>query len=513
MMSDRENSIHAMSRREWLRKVGAAAVSASGLIGLGARRIAAQTNAQITVATVSANYRDGLEQLAREYEAQHSGAQVKVQILPANGYETFLRTQVPSGSEKAPDIFNANYAWGFYESGLLINLTPFLKRRNPYTGRAWTETLNAQFLERLKIGGDVAIIPMDFIEIAFYYNADAFNRLHLKPPRSWEEMLRHAERIRDAGLIPFAVPGNADSYWAGTVGWMARFFSDAYTRHLIPLVISRPGDWDYDPRRNANFRLNLNDPYNDAHVVTNGERLLTAVRDRKIRFDGERFAEIYTHIKDFSRYWQRGFHGANSQMAYHLFLTGKAAMLLETSAQISQLLRDMEDLPARARFRWDVFPVPPLTSSRFRVPPFRGVGGAGVMWGVTKKNPEQTRRVVDFLMYLTTPHAAQVLVEQAVRHRRPLIGPMLIPGAEIPETIRRYFRAFEGRGFEKLSFRGLMDEQQSVWEWTVWAQRYMDGRLSLSEFLQRYQRLMERAVPRVIAMQKLDMNPRTKDRT
>jgi ABC-type glycerol-3-phosphate transport system substrate-binding protein len=240
--------------------------------------------------------------------------------------------------------------------------------------------------------------------------------------------------------------------------------------------------------------------------------LLTAVRDRKIRFDGERFAEIYTQIKDFSRYWQRGFHGANSQTAYHLFLTGKAAMLLETSAQISQLLRDMEDLPARARFHWDVFSVPPLTSSRFRVPPFRGVGGAGVMWGVTKKSAEQTRRVVDFLMYLTTPHAAQTLVEQAVRHRRPLIGPMLIPGAEIPERIRRYFRAFEGRGFEKLSFRGLMDEQQSVWEWTVWAQRYMDGRLSLSEFLQRYQRLMERAVPRVIAMQKLDMNPRTKDK-
>jgi hypothetical protein len=56
-----------------------------------------------------------------------------------------------------------------------------------------------------------------------------------------------------------------------------------------------------------------------------------------------------------------------------------------------------------------------------------------------------------------------------------------------------------------------MDEQESVWQWTVWAQRYMEGRISLREFLNRYQRLMEEAVPRVIAMQKLDMNPRTKD--
>jgi hypothetical protein len=39
----------------------------------------------------------------------------------------------------------------------------------------------------------------------------------------------------------------------------------------------------------------------------------------------------------------------------------------------------------------------------------------------------------------------------------------------------------------------------------------MEGRLSLQEFLRRYQRVMESAVPRVIALQHMDMNPRTKD--
>lgn len=467
----------------------------------------------IVVATISAGYREGLEKIARAYAKRHPAVRVKVQILPANGYETWLRTQIPGAGETGPDLFNANYAWGLYEKGLLANLTPAMDQVNPYTGKPWRATLSAQFLEKNKVGGDIANIALDVIEIGFFYNQDLFARQGLRPPRTWEEMLGQAQGLQAAGILPFAVPGNAASYWAGTVGWMARFFTDAYLRHRVPEFLSRPGDWDYDPIKNAGFRLNLADPYNDALVVVNGERMLDAVKAGRLRFDEPRFAEVYARLKEFSRFWQRGFNGASSQTAYHLFLTGHAAVLLETSQTVGQLLRDMDDLPARARFRWSVFPVPPLTASAFRLPPFRGVGGAGTVLAVVKKTPEQTRQTIDFLMFLTSPESARTLVEEAVAHRRPLVGPMLVPGAPIPEAIQSRFQAFEGRGFEKMSFRGLSDEQESVWEWTVWAQRYMEGRVDLAGFLARYQRLMQKALPRVIARQHLDMNPRTKDRT
>ena len=128
-----------------------------------------------------------------------------------------------------------------------------------------------------------------------------------------------------------------------------------------------------------------------------------------------------------------------------------------------------------------------------------------------KKDLAQTALALDFLQYLTTPASAKILVDEALSHRKPLTGPLLIPGTVLPEAMQTHFKAFEGRGFEKLSFRGLMDEQQSVWEWTVWAQRYMEGRIPLAEFLARYQKLMVAAVPRVMAMQHLDGNPATKD--
>ena len=143
-----------MNRRSFL---GKAATVAGGAATLGAARALAQargSSAQgrdevIRLSTVSANYREGLEQLGREYEELHPGVTVKVEVLPLQGYETWLRAQIAAGGAAgggAPDLFNANYAWGFYERGLLENLTPFIDRLSPANRLAVKEDLGA--LER-----------------------------------------------------------------------------------------------------------------------------------------------------------------------------------------------------------------------------------------------------------------------------------------------------------------------------------------------------------------------------
>jgi|GEM_PF-4504559 len=286
-----------------------------------------EQRAQITLATVSANYREGLLRLAQEYKQLHPEIEVRIQVQPPNEYETWLRTQI----------------------GLLVDLTAALEQTNPYTGKSWKQNLDVQFLEKYKIAGDVAVIPLDFIrplarvgyknvpdsktavprtkfsclesakhgtaerdlhekfillysckrsiEIAFFYNRDIFDQLGLKPPRTWEEMLAHAERIRRAGYVPFAVPGDA-----------------------VPLVMSQPGDWDYPPRVNGGFRLNVNSPYNDAPLIMNQERLIAAVRDGQIRMESERFREAYTKIAEFATYLQRGFNRPLARVQRNEFL-------------------------------------------------------------------------------------------------------------------------------------------------------------------------------------------------
>lgn len=467
--------------------------------------------ARIVVATVSSNYRDGLVRLAKEYEKTHPGVQVQIQIQPSNGYETWMRTQVASGIDTAPDIFNVNFAAGFYERGMLVDFAQSLSQKNPYTGKAWIETLDPQFVEKYKQGGDCPRLPVDFVEIAFFYNKEIFNKLGLTPPHTWEEMLEQAKRIKQAGYVPFAVPGDTDSYWSGPMGWIFRFFTDAYLRDTLTYCASKPGDWDFVEKNNGNFKLDLNDPYNDSVVVLSQERLLCAVRDHVIRVDDERFREAYQKIKEFAQYWQPGFNGTSYSAAYQLFLTRKAAVMINSSSCISSLERDMSQMRPSDHFEWAVYPIPPLKDSKFHIPPFRGVGGAGLIWGAMKKSPEQTQRTIDFLMFITTPYAAKTLVEEAVKANQPLTGPMLIPGAQMPPVIEKHFAAFRGLGFEKVSFRGLLDEQESVWKWTVWAQRYLDGRISLDQCLAHYQQVIDEAVPRVMKNMNFDMDPKTKD--
>ncbi len=467
---------------------------------------------RIWLATVSSQFGPGLRRLANEYEKLHPGISVKIQVLPVQGYETWIRTQIPAAGEQAPDIYNVNYTNDFYAKGLLATLTPFVNSKDSYTGQLWRKTLNAQFLERMKTEGEISSIPLDFIEVAFFYNKDIFNRLHLKPPHTWEQMIAMAPRIQRAGIIPFAVPGDADSYWSGTVGWIFRFFTDAYCRIYVPLVMAHPGDWDYSPQQNGHFKLNLANPYNDALVVLDNERILNAIKDGRIRMDSPRFVEAYREIKQFARYWEPGFNGVSALSAYQLFLTGKAAIMLNASTAIPQLMYDMADLYPSERFQWGIFPVPPLVHSRFHIPPFRGVGGPGVVFGVVKKSPAQVHRAVDFLMYITTPRAARVLVDEALKHRLPLNGPMLIPGVRFPPALAARFAPFLHRGFEKLDFRGLLDEQESTWQWTVWAQRYLEGKISVETCLRQYEKLMQEAVPRIAKAEHLDLNPRTKSR-
>src|SRR5262245_53836213 len=128
-MLQRDNERVGISRRNLL--LAAAQTAGVGVLCLAGRGDSAPRKGQVTIATVSANYREGLEQVARDYEKQNPGVQVKVQILPSNGYETWLRTQIPGGGDNAPDLFNANYAWGMYERGLLVNLSPFIAQKNP----------------------------------------------------------------------------------------------------------------------------------------------------------------------------------------------------------------------------------------------------------------------------------------------------------------------------------------------------------------------------------------------
>ncbi len=484
----------------------------SALVGfLASLSFVAYSQNHVRMAVTDSGYKRGFEILGKKYREIHPDVTVSVQIVPGEGYATWIRAAVAGGEQTAPDIFNINMTHGYFESGKAISLKPYLLGINPYTGKPWIESFHREYIQLLRVGGDYPQVPLNFVEIGFFYNKDIFSKAGVKSPETWTDYMQVCGTIRDAGFIPVSIGGDLDSYWQGTVGWVVRVLCDAYFFETVPLVMAKLGDFDFDPETDGKYRLDPNDPYCDLLVNVPKERTLQAILDGAISFDGQQMREIYTRIRQFSRFWQRGYNGANAAMAYQLFLTGKSAMMLSASPTVLSMEYDMKDLAPGERFQWGIFRIPSISDSSLVKIKIRGAGGPLPVYGVIRKNATQHDLAADFLMFLMRPESCTILMQETLKDEQALAGPFAIKDVPMPREMEEKFTPFLGLGREKLEFRGLMDEQESVWRWCIIAQDFMADRMTIETFLEEYQLLMLQAIPRVIKMQDLDMNPQTRD--
>ncbi|MCL5269568.1 MAG: extracellular solute-binding protein [bacterium] len=468
---------------------------------------------EIHFASENVNYKPAFEEIIRRYERIHPEIRVKLTVVPQN-METWIRTKFAGGLAMAPDIYNGEQTPTYGKQGKWVSLNSYLEQVNPYTGRPWAETMDMTLLRHYDISGQIYAIALDTIDIGIVYNQEIFDRLGLKPPRTWEELLGQCETIQRAGYVPFALPGDFHDFYIGVTAWLVRFFSDAYCRDLVPLFMAQPGDWDYTPEDNGNFKLDLTDRFNDAEVVIDVERQLMAFRDGRFRFDSDRFRALYRQLKRFSRYWEPGWAGTDMGMANQLFLKQRAAMMFESSGVVVALDFNMRDLRPEDRFRWGVMTIPPITRDPYCLAPFRGVGGAGTYYVITDKrsiDPAHVERVVDFMRFLASPSMGEVLVRETLANDWPIAGPLAIKGVKLPGDLAAKYEPFIGRGYEKVTFVGLGNEQESIFDWATLAQEFFAGRIDEDTFLRQYQAAMERALPRIVSQLNLDWNPATRD--
>jgi ABC-type sugar transport system permease subunit/ABC-type glycerol-3-phosphate transport system substrate-binding protein len=478
---------------------------------LGAKPLRAAEPDIIRFATVNTNYRVALEEIIRRYEEQNPHLKVELSVV-GQEFATWIRTRVAAGGDLVPDIYNGNYTNGYAQQGRWTALDTYFEAENPYTGTRWIDGIDAKLIERYRIDGKAYILPIDYIDIAVFYNRDLFDRLGLVEPTTWDEWLALCRRVEAAGYVPISIGGDAQAFWAGEMGWLVRLLGDAYLRNYVPMLMAQPGDWDYKKERNGDYSYRSSDLYADMLVVLNGEREFQAMADGRLDFRSPKFRRVYERLAELARYFQPGYMGADSRSATQLFYTQKAAMSLMHSGSVTGVIHDFAKLEPEERFDFANFWFPPITDDPLVEGPFRGVGGGGMVLAVMQKDdPGHERNVIDFLHFLSTPESGRLLVEMTLADGQPLTGPLLIEGVELPEGLAEKFAVFKGHGYEKVNYRGLRDEQESVQEWVVIAQEYMGGRLPLDAFLERYNELMHRAMGRLILRDGIDMDPATKN--
>ena len=288
----------------------------------------------IRFATCNSNYRAAFEKIAANYEKLHPNIDVKLDIVPLTGFETWIRSRYAAGGELVPDIYNSAFTNGYDRQGKWLKLNPYMDSVNPYTGKKWRESFDIKIVDRYMYSGGYYQIPIDYVDVAIFYNKAIFNKLGLTEPKTWEELLSQCQEIKKADYVPISAAGDINSFWMIGIGWLMRLFGDAYLRDYVVDTMSRPGDWDYDPARNANFHYDPNNLYADMMVTINDERLLNAIRDGVIDFRSERIKQMYRRLKTLSQYFQKGYMGSELGGAIQLFYQQKAAMCFLSSARL-----------------------------------------------------------------------------------------------------------------------------------------------------------------------------------
>jgi len=96
------------------------------------------------------------------------------------------------------------------EQGLLANLDDMASAGN------WKRHLPPLLVKNITVDGHVIAVPVNLHGANWmFYSTKVFSALNMAPPKTWDEFLAEADKIKAAGYLPIAMGGNAQQ-----TGWL-----------------------------------------------------------------------------------------------------------------------------------------------------------------------------------------------------------------------------------------------------------------------------------------------------
>jgi raffinose/stachyose/melibiose transport system substrate-binding protein len=153
---------------------------------------------------------DLIKQDIATFEKDNPGVKVDLNVMPNDNLRAVLQTQLRSG--EGPDVFGYDTGPGFAgvlaDAGLLYDLTDAYDKYN-WPIYDWAK-------ERVTFGGKILGVPGQVEEIGIFYNKDLFAEHGIDEPRNLAELKAAAEKLKDAGITPFAF-SNKEGWEAGHI--------------------------------------------------------------------------------------------------------------------------------------------------------------------------------------------------------------------------------------------------------------------------------------------------------
>ena len=338
---------------------------------------------------LEASVREGIDEMAREYQKTHPGVVIVQDAIPEGTYGQWVSTQLMGGT--APDIMQVGAMlpaniWLSYYNRYFQPLSRYVNAPNPHN--ASTDIADLPLRQTYKDGMKTAYVtemqeymsvPLSLFGVRIFYNKDLLKKLTGRDvaPRDYREFLAVCEQIRaavnaDTGQPYIPIAGSA--YHFGH--WDGMMFS--------PVT--------YGAFRRADF--------NRDGFVGNDETFV-AFKTGLLDFYYPPYALWLKMLREVTDYFQVGYTGLGRDEAVFLFAQQRAVFMTTGTW-------DARSLQEQAKGQFEVgimdFPIPsrddPVYGEVVEGRIYESPGG-GFQFGVSR-NSKNVDVAVDFLMFLAS---------------------------------------------------------------------------------------------------------------
>jgi raffinose/stachyose/melibiose transport system substrate-binding protein len=178
-----------------------AALSACGSSGPGSSSVGA------TYWYLSSQPQEGVRAGAvKAFNKAHPKTQIKATTFQNDAYKTKIKTAIGAG--QAPTLI---YGWGggtlrtYVEAGQVEDLTSWFDEHSEVKKRLFPSAFGAA-----TVNGKIYAMPCECVQpIILYYNKRLFEKVGVKPPESWDDIMALVPRFNAKGIAPFSLGGQS----------------------------------------------------------------------------------------------------------------------------------------------------------------------------------------------------------------------------------------------------------------------------------------------------------------
>jgi multiple sugar transport system substrate-binding protein len=183
------------------------ALACGALLATASPRDALAQERTLTINTdrSGAGQKAAMTKIAADFEAKHPGVKVVVNFSDVESYKTSIRNFLVTSPPDIAFWFTGARMRAFTKRNLFEDLTGF------YAENGLTEPMKP-FLPAVDDGGKLFMMPTNFTTWGFFYNKEVFEKAGVSPPKTWEQLMDAAAKLKAAGVVPFTI-GTRD-LWA-----------------------------------------------------------------------------------------------------------------------------------------------------------------------------------------------------------------------------------------------------------------------------------------------------------